>query len=219
MGHGSKRRDAIMQSYKDFEIYQIANKTQDARHKTHDAKGVTLIELVMVMVVVGILAGGLSLGIREATDLYQFLTFRNEIVSQGRMALMRMVREIRQMPSRDPTFEPIQVADSNRLRFTAIDLDGDGNDDTIEFYRDAGNNELRRIFNGPFPGGDILASDVVNLNFCYYDKGKNPVCTPVCSCTVSSAQLPNIDIIEIHLQIQSGSQSITLRSQVYPRNL
>jgi hypothetical protein len=169
----------------------------------------------MVMVVVGVLAGGLSLGVREAIDLYQFLTFRNEIVSQGRMALMRMVREIRQMPSRDPTFEPIQVADSNQLRFTVIDLDGDGNDDTIEFYRDAGNDELRRIFNDSPAEGDVLASNVTSLTFTYYDENNDELT----NVPLSEEDRGEVYRIVITLTLTHGSQSLTLRSQVYPRNL
>jgi len=166
----------------------------------------------MVIVVVGVLATGLSFGIKEAIDLYRFLSFHNEIASQARLALTRMGREIRQMTPRRTTFEPIQVADSNQLRFTIMDLDGDGNDDTLEFYRDAANNELRRIFNDNPTEGDVLASNVSNLLFTYYDENNTELATPV-------VEPSDVYRVVITLTLTYASQTITMKSQIYPRNL
>lgn len=176
----------------------------------NNVRGVTLIELIMVMVIVGILGGGLSLGIREAVELYRFLSFRNEIVAQGRLALMRMGREIRQMAPRDPTFKPIAAAEDHRLRFTAIDLDEYGVEDIVEFYQTG--NELRRIFNDTPAEGNILASNVNNLVFTYYDKNNNQLSTPV-------ADTSKVYRIVIALTLKRGTQTLTLRSQICPRNL
>ena len=174
-------------------------------------KGTTLIELVMVIVIVGILAGASSMYIKETIDLWRFLNFRNEVVSQGRMALFRMEREIRQV--KDPY--SIALADSGDLRFTAIDLDEDENDDTVEFFRNA-SDELRRIFNGSPAQGYILVSPVTNPVgnpiFTYYDSNNSQLATPV-------GDRSTIRRIGVELWIQAGSQTKILKSQIYLRNL
>ena len=175
---------------------------------TRNTKGITLIELVMVIVIVGILAGVSSMYIKETIDLWRFLTFRNEVVSGGRMALARMGREIRQIKDSDS----IQIAESSRLRFIALDINGDGADDTLEFYRNATNSELCRIFNDSPAGGNILAGGITSLTFTYYDESNSPLTTPVSDTT-------QIYRINIELVIQSGTQTKTLKSQIYPRNL
>ncbi|MFC1592392.1 type II secretion system protein [Candidatus Omnitrophota bacterium] len=186
------------------QINQRAKKQKSKIKFPASRKGVTLAELVMVIVVVGILMSGLSLGVKEAIDLWLFLSFRNEIVSQGRMALTRMGREIRQMKTRTPSEEPILLADSNHLQFTDV------NDAVIDYQISSGS--LMR-------NADILADGVSSLEFCYYDRDKTAICSPVCECNVAGGQLDDIEIVGIRLQVQSGSQSMILRSQVYPRNL
>lgn len=167
-------------------------------------KGLTLIELIVVIIMVGILMSGLSLGIKETIDLWRFLTFRNEIASQGRIALVRMAREIRQIKTRSPSNEPIIIANEGRLQFTDID-------DLVIGYQLSGNSLMRN--------SDILADNASNLTFCYYDRDKNEICSPACSCDVPGGQLSDVEIIGVRLEVQSGGQSMTLRSQVYPRNL
>lgn len=154
------------------------------------AGGVTLIELTMVIVIVGVLAGASSMYIKETIDLWRFLSFRNEVVAQGRTALIRMEREMRQVKDKDS----ISTASATQFQFTDI------NDNSINFYL-SGNNLMRN--------SDILANNVTTLNFTYFDRDNT---TPV-------ADTSQIYRITITLGIQSGNQSNTLRSQVYPRNL
>lgn len=171
-----------------------------------DRKGITLIELIMVIMIVGILTTVSSMYIKETIDLWRFLSFRSELVSVGRMALARMTREIRQVVDNNS----ISAAELSRLRFTAIDLDGDGNDDTVEFYRNA-SSELRRIFNDSPALGDILASNVTSLTFSYYDSANSQLAVPVADTT-------QIYRIAIGLNIQSGDETKALSAQVFPRN-
>lgn len=175
--------------------------------RTHN-KAVTLIELIMVITIVGILTTVSSMYIKETIDLWRFLSFRSEAVAQGRMAVVRMNREIRQI--RDSA--SIALADLSQLRFTSLDLNGDNIDDILEFYRQAANNELRRIFNSSPIEGDILASGITNLRFTYYNAANTQLTTPVADTT-------QIYRIAVEITIQSGTQSKTLRAQVYPRNL
>lgn len=152
-------------------------------------RGVTLIELVMVITIVGVLTGVSSMYIKETIDLWRFMTFRNELVSGGRLAIMRMMREIRQI--KDNT--SINAAETSRLQFV------DMNTNSIDYQLTSGN--LMR-------NTDILASGVNSLTFIYYDINNNLTTTPA-----------NIKRINITLQISSGGQTKTLNVQAYPRNL
>lgn len=184
----------------------MKSEIRDSRLETR--KGVTLIELIMAITIVGILTTVSSLYIKETIDLWRFLSFRSEAVAQGRTALIRMDREIRQVKDS----ASIALADLSRLRFTSLDLSGDGNDDTVEFYRDAATNELRRIFNSNPAQGDALASGIANLAFTYYNSSGAALSIPVADTT-------QIYRIAVEINIASGTQTKTLQTQVYPRNL
>lgn len=167
-------------------------------------KGVTIIELIMAIVIVGALVGGSAMYIKEIIGLWRFLSFRSEAVSQARIALVRISREIRQANS-------INTAQSSRINFGAADLgedDVDLLDDTVEFYLN-NSNELRRVFNSDNSGqGYVLASGVSGPIFVYYDADK-----------AVTAQIDRIKMISITLTVTAATQSKTLRTLVYPRNL
>jgi len=57
--------------------------------------GFTLMEMLIVMTVVGVIAGVLTPFIVQAVRAYQALEARNELVAKGRLALERMAREVR----------------------------------------------------------------------------------------------------------------------------
>ncbi len=166
------------------------------RNKT----GLTLVELVMVIVIVGILTSVSSMYIKQVIDLWSFLTFRNEVVAQGRLALTRMGREVRQVKDNSS----ISIADASRLEFTDV------NDNVID-YRLFGGNLMRN--------SNILAKGVSGLIFCYYDIYNNPVCAPECGCDVSSGELSDIYRIKIKFDVASGGQSKHLEMQSFPRNI
>ncbi|MCM8800679.1 MAG: prepilin-type N-terminal cleavage/methylation domain-containing protein [Candidatus Omnitrophica bacterium] len=164
----------------------------------HKKKGITLIELIMVIIIVAVLVGVSSMYIKEIIDLWRFLSFRNEVVSEVRLALSRMQREIREV--RDSL--SISVASVNQFQFTDI------NENSINFYL-SGNNLMRNSY--------ILAGNVTSLKFCYYNFDNQPSCLPECNCSVSN--FSDISRIVIEIQVTSGGQTKILRTQVYPRNL
>lgn len=190
--------------YENLEVYQLAAKAQSARRTsakrsaaspkgTHDA--FTLIELIMVIVIVGVLTAASSMYIKETMDLWRFLSFRNEVVSQVRLALIRMQREIRLVK------DDLSVLTATASRFRFIDL----HDNTID-YQLSGSNLMRN--------SDILAANVTSLTFTYYNNTNTLISTPLVS-----PNLTDIYRIGITLVIWSGNQTKTLFSQVYPRNL
>jgi prepilin-type N-terminal cleavage/methylation domain-containing protein len=158
-------------------------------------KGVTLIEMVMTIVIVGILAGIGAVYIKGVVDLWDFWSFHSDIVSQGRIAEMRMARDIRQVKN-DTS---VLIADRSQLQFK------DANDLTIGYSLNGAN--LMR-------NSDILASGVTNLTFSYFNATSSPL-TPL---PLSAAGRSDISLVGIVLTIVSGNQNKTLATQVYPRN-
>jgi type II secretory pathway pseudopilin PulG len=160
-----------------------------------NTRGLTLVEAVMTIAIVGILAGGGMFYIRQVIDLWDFMSFRSEIVSQGRMSLMRMSREIRQIRNSTSIFN----ANSTRFRF------GDVNDVTVDYYF-SGSSLMRN--------SDTQASGVRSVAFTYYNQTSQQIAVPLVS-----PQATDIKRIKIRLDMFSGNQNKTLETQVWPRNL
>ena len=158
-------------------------------------KGVTLTELIMVIVIVGVLAGGIGFFVVQAIDIYKFITFRNEDVSQARMAMNRMTREIRMLK------DDHSVLTANSTDFEFNDMDGN----SIEFQL-SGNTLLRN--------SDILVDGIQIFQFTYWDIQGNELTNPAVS-----PDSTDIWRICIRMSIQTGDESMTIKSQAHPRNL
>jgi prepilin-type N-terminal cleavage/methylation domain-containing protein len=159
-------------------------------------KGLTLIEMVMTIVIVGILSGVLMFSIKGIMDLWNFWSFRSEVASQGRIGVMRMVREIRQI--RNET--TILIADRAHIQFN------DTSDQTIDYALNGTN--LNR-------NGNALATGVTNLTFTYYNIS-NALLAPL---PLNQTNREAIYLIGLGLTMVSGDQNKTLETRVYPRNL
>lgn len=164
------------------------------------SRSFTLIEFIVVITIVGILTVGLSTYIIKGIDLWQLITFRNEITASGRLALFRMGREIRQIKNNSS----ISKAEASRFEFTDV------NNNVIDYQLSSGN--LTR-------NADDLAKNVESLKFCYYKSDDSAVCTPVCGCSVAAEDLSSIYRISMEIEVSSGSETKTLTSQIHPRNL
>ncbi|MCK4245054.1 MAG: prepilin-type N-terminal cleavage/methylation domain-containing protein [Candidatus Omnitrophica bacterium] len=161
-------------------------------------KAFTLTELVMVVVLSGIIAGILSILIRQVSDVYTFVRVRGVALSDNRLAMNRMMREIRQIKSSFNLYKAQETA----LRLYKID------NECVEFYLSG--TELKR------KGGsdDILATDVTLLEFTYYDTGNTELTTP----SVAPDET-NVWRILIKLTVKKGNETVKFQSQVHPRNL
>ena len=160
------------------------------------SKGLTLIETVMTIAIMGILSGVLVFSIKGVMDLWDFWSFRSETASQGRIAVIRMAREIRQV--RNET--AILIADSSRIQFS------DTNNQTIDFLL-SGTNLTRN--------GNVLATGITNLTFIYYNASSAQL-TPLPLNEIGRAA---IYMIGFALKLASGDQNKVLATQVYLRNL
>ncbi len=161
----------------------------------------TLVELIMVIVIVGILVGVLSQYTKTVIKLWRLTSFRNETVSQARLGLSRMAREMRQL------LNNTSVITANASTFQFIDVNGN----TIQFSGSA-NGPLNRTLGET---ANVLVSTIASASiFTYYDSAGNTIATP----TVSPSAT-NIKWIKVTLQVQAGTQTNTLFIQVYPRIL
>ena len=156
--------------------------------------GVTLIELVMVIAAVGVIVGVATMYIREVVDLWTFMSFRSEVVSQGRLSLARMSREIRQVKNSTA----IQIADAGRFQFTDI------NDQKVDYY--LATSSLMR-------NADTLATGVRTLSFSYYNSTGAALAIPV-----DAYNLTQIRRVSVFADIASGTENKILETQVYLRN-
>lgn len=158
-------------------------------------RGVTLIELVMVIAIMGILAG-LSAGyINQVVATWQTVSFRMETVSQMRGALDRMSREMRQIKNSTS----VLLAGASALRFNAVD------NSTI-VYNVSGTDLLRN--------NTVLATGVTRLNFTYYNATGGLLANPAVS-----PDPTDIRRIAVALEVRSSGQNKSLTVQVFPRNL
>ncbi len=170
-------------------------------------KGVTLIELILSIVVVGILAVVASGVFVYASRSLLSGTNLQEALYHGRMALDRMSQEMRMIRGNRC------VVVARETTFSFVDRDNQ----EITFQWNGVGTPLMR-------NNNVLVRDVHNLAFVYYDQKQppNPMPTPtVClGPQTCSSGCPPTDIwsISIDLTVGSNREAMRLRSLVHPLN-
>jgi len=152
-------------------------------------KGASLIELIIVILLVGILAAGSAELLRLGFLSYATGASSIEADTQGRIALERMKRDIRDIPSSS------DITSASATALTFIDSNG-----TSITYQLSGTNLMRN--------SDILAKDIQTLSFGYYDS--------VGALAVTTA---TIRYITVSLVVNNGATSLTLITGVSLWNL
>lgn len=158
-------------------------------------KGVTLIELVMVIVITGILAGLGAMYISEVVDSWNTVSYRSETVAQTRSAMGRMSRRIRSVKNTTA----VTAASAGRLQFVA-------SDGAATNYNLSGGSLLEN--------NAVLATGVAKLNFTYYNATGGNIISPLVA-----PDETDIRGIGVSLEIVSPVKNKTLNITVYPRNL
>lgn len=152
-------------------------------------KGVTLVELIIVIVVTGVVLA--SLGAILAQGFKSYSAGKNIINTdwQARYVLERLTRELRMINSNADITNPLATS------LTIVNSDGD----TVQFQL-VGTQLLRN--------GQVLANNIQSLTFSYY-AADGSVATLI----------PNIKYIGIDIQVMQGNVVSYLSTIVYPWNL
>lgn len=148
--------------------------------------GFTLIEVIMVLVILGIVAGIVTPFVANAIRYWDLVRKERELISTARYAVNRVVREIRQLKNTNS----ITTYTDTDFAFTRIKADG--TDENVEFQQ-SGDILLRN--------SDELADDVQSLTFTYLDVNGGTTSTP-----------SSMRMVRIQLVLESGAVKINIRS-------
>lgn len=159
-------------------------------------KGYTLIELVVVMVIIGIIAGVGMPAILETVDAWSFASrFQDAGVGSCMAAAGRMSREMRRLQNDSA----VTTATSSQFSFTDTDS-------AAITYNLSGNTLMRN--------SDGLADGVSALTFTYYDDAGNIIAAPL-------VNPDNTDIrrIVVDFSILAGTNTLNFQFQIRPQNI
>ena len=123
-------------------------------------RGYSLAELLSAMAVLTLLLAGLLVTFQEGQNVYSFGAGRSEVQQNARVALDRMLRELR-------TAAQITTATSNDIQFTFVD--DSGASVTVEYSLNGTN--IQRNQTVPAIGGQpaTLTGGVATFTVTYYD--------------------------------------------------
>lgn len=161
-------------------------------------KGFTLIELVIVIVIIGVIAGVVGYILLAAADAWTFKFNRADLLADGRLAMNRMVREIREIKRATN----VTTATPSHFRFTNVD------DVDIAYSRTS--TDLNRTADST---ANVLAENVSNLTFTYYDSSGATIATPVVT-----PNKTDIHRIRINLTLTKSGENVYLQADSRPRN-
>ena len=172
-------------------------------------RGATLIEMVLIIVLIGIIGAIAANAFLYASKSVMTANSVREAAQVNRLALDRMVREIRNVQSN----RCVAVANANTFTF----VDGQNNTIAYSWAGGAGNPLMRNA--------DTLIGSVNNLTFTYYNSADPAVaiavptvCASPNTCSQTICATTNIWYMRIDLTTVSGGETVPLRSQVHPRN-
>lgn len=156
-------------------------------------RGMTLLELILVMVLIGIVSIFVTGVMFYEITLFDSLSNRTDMLQISRNALRMISRDIRQIMAPDSITQAYQ----NSIQFDDID------DFTILYS--FSNNQV-------FRNGDLVQNTVENLEFAYFDSSGSQLTAPV-------SNPSQIRTISIDLTTSlNNNQSFLLSTKIYPRN-
>lgn len=168
-----------------------------------DTRGVTLIEMVMSIVIIGIVAFVVGDSIIMGMKAYLTADERVEALQKGRYTLERIEREVR---------NSIQISNATA---TATTLCFEGiTDATVVSFRYSGTQVTREELGGGLPacpgaGGTVLADGITAFAFSYLQNSGVAEATPSALTRRIAASLTST----------TGGESMDMRTEIYPRNI
>lgn len=167
-----------------------------------DNKGFTLIEMVMVITLLGIIGGIIALPLYQGATGWFEATTREGITESGRVAIERMMREIRNTARKADNTPCISAATATSFSFSDVNADI-VNCNSVNFSRAGAVAPYTVQRNGV-----DLANDVNSLAFTYYDNTNVP-----------TAVVANVRRVGIEIVSTSGGETLRKYSEVYLLNM
>ena len=165
-------------------------------------RGITLIELVITMVLMGIVAVVVANALSTGTKGNLVTDNRKESLDQARVAMERMIREIRNL--RNST----SVTTSSSTQFCFTDTES-----TLIDYNYSNPNIIRDTGNCAAGGGATLATNIAATFSFAYIKANGAAEDPVQFSSVTTKR------IRITIPCTISGETVTLQSEVWPRSL
>ncbi|MDP2279420.1 MAG: type II secretion system protein [Nitrospirota bacterium] len=178
--------------------------------------GITLIEMVLGMVLMGIVALVVANALSTGITGFFVVDNRKEALDQARIAMDRMAKEIRNLKS---STDVGADSSASQFCFKAINNLSDNdttNDDTIISYRYSVNTIIRQdglavLGNCPGVAGNTLATNIAATFSFAYIQANGTV-----DSTFSSVTTERIRII---IPSTVSGETVELQTEVWPRNL
>ena len=165
-------------------------------------EGITLIELVIGMVLIGIVALVVANALSTGITGFFVVDYRKEALDQARIAMDRMAKEIRNLRNN------ASVSTSSSSQFCFTDTEG-----TIIDYAYSSSNIVRDTGNCTAGGGSTLATNIAaSFSFAYIQANGTPE---------SPVQFSSVTTKRIRIIIPStvSGETVELQTEVWPRNL
>lgn len=158
-------------------------------NKIREKRAFSLVELIIVISIIGIISVLLAPVILVGMDSWSYVKNRSELINNSRLAMNRMVREIREA-------EQIETWTNDEIKFT--DVEGS----IIKFEQD--NSFLLR--NGNKLAANLKENNGLSLN--YWNSSGNTA--------VSTDEIVRLEII---LSLENRAGEFNVKNQVFIRNL
>ena len=167
------------------------------------AKGFTLIEMTISVLIIGLVSGLTIIIFSEATESYFSGTSSKKLMDDARLSFWRVTQEGRGIQTR----QDISSSTASKL-FTEPDQNGL----SIEFA--SGGNI---VFNKE--GGSSILTDKADPSisniFSYLDNGNDEISL---SGSLTADQANSTTLIKVDMRLQDEQKAIDISSHVYPRN-
>lgn len=185
-----------------------AKKTNGGAYQLKKAAGqggFTLLELIVGIVLMGIIASIVVTVLFQGVQAVGTLDIRNNLKTNGTLALERLSRELRLVRCTTvlltciPSATDITSATATEFRFNNVFYEGRG-------LRAFGGNLLLRQDSTAAGPEDVLTPDTTSLVFDYLDRTG-----------VATVLVPNIWTINATLTLTNGNETVVMKSTVHPR--
>jgi prepilin-type N-terminal cleavage/methylation domain-containing protein len=153
-------------------------------------RGFTLIEIIVVIVILCIVSGITIKFLTDSLQIYTKTVNQKTLLDEGKLALERMCRDIRDARS----ITSISASSITFVRNNATVQDGAG--ETIIFQRNAGVGTLEKVKASPFATSTMAA----NVSIFAVTNATNEI------------------QLQLTLNLSTG-ENVTLQTKVYPENL